>query len=255
MMESGGTIAAAILGGLVGSFLNVCIYRLPRRKSVVRPGSACPGCGRPLAWFENIPVFSYLMLGARCRSCGEAISARYPLVEAVSALMFAAAWWHYGPGLLLVSRLLFGCALIVLFAIDLEHYILPNVITLPGIAAGFLFSLGTGEPGWLASLIGIVAGAGFLWLMIEAWYLIRHVQGMGFGDVKMMAMIGAFLGWRLGFLTLLLSSFAGSLLGLGLIATGRGDLTTKLPFGAFLAIGAALSAAVGESLLAWYVGN
>ena len=253
-MNAAATLAAAIVGAIVGSFLNVCIYRLPLGRSVVWPGSACARCGRSLSWFENIPIVSYLALWGRCRSCRAPISGRYPVVEALTALMFAAGWWYYGPGLLFVSRLIFGCALIVLFAIDLEHYILPNVITLPGIAVGLLLSAIGGEPGWLSSLIGIVAGGGFLWLTIEVWYLVKKVEGMGFGDVKMMAMIGAFLGWQLTFVTLVLASLAGSRLGLGLIATGRGEMSTKLPFGTFLALGCALAATVGQPLLNWYLG-
>jgi leader peptidase (prepilin peptidase) / N-methyltransferase len=253
-MNSAATLAAAIFGAIVGSFLNVCIYRLPLGRSVVWPGSACAACGRSLSWLENIPIVSYLALRGRCRSCRSAISGRYPIVEALTALMFAAGWWYHGPGLLLVSRLIFGCALIVLFAIDLEHYILPNVITLPGIVVGFLLSALTGEPGWLSSLIGIVAGGGFLWLTIEVWYLVRKVEGMGFGDVKMMAMIGAFLGWQLTLVTLVIASLAGSLLGLGLIAAGRGEMSTRLPFGTFLALGCALAATVGQPLLNWYLG-
>jgi leader peptidase (prepilin peptidase)/N-methyltransferase len=253
-MNTAATLAAAIFGAAVGSFLNVCIYRLPLGKSGVWPGSACARCGRSLSWFENIPIVSYLALWGRCRSCRAAISGRYPVVEALTALMFAAGWWYYGPGVLLVSRLVFGCALIVLFAIDLEHYILPNVITLPGIVVGFLLSAIGGEPGWLSSLLGIVAGGGFLWLVIEVWYLVRRVEGMGFGDVKMMAMIGAFLGWQLTFVTLVLASLAGSLLGLALIALGRGEMSTKLPFGTFLALACALAATVGQPLVNWYLG-
>ena len=247
------TLAAAIFGAIVGSFLNVCIYRLPLGKSIVWPASACTNCARQLSWFENIPIFSYLVLWGRCRTCKHPISGQYPVIEALTAVMFAAAWVSYGPSPLLVARLIFGCALIVLFVVDFEHYILPNAITLPGIVIGFLFSLVTQEPGWLSSLIGIVAGGGFLWLMIEVWYRIRHVEGMGFGDVKMMAMIGAFLGWQLTFVTLVMASVAGSVLGLVLIASGRGEMSTKLPFGTFLALGAALTAAVGQRLLDWYL--
>jgi leader peptidase (prepilin peptidase)/N-methyltransferase len=242
-----------MIGAIVGSFLNVCTYRLPLGKSIVWPASACTNCGRQLAWFENIPMLSYLVLWGRCRTCRHPISGRYPIVEALTALMFAAAWASYGPGVLSVSRLIFGCALIVLFAIDFEHYILPNVITLPGIVVGFLFSLVSAEPGWLSSLIGIVAGGGFLWLMIEVWFRIRKVEGMGFGDVKMMAMIGAFLGWQLAFVTLVMASMAGSVLGVVLIASGRGELSTKLPFGTFLALGAALAATAGQGILDWYL--
>ena len=143
MTDWGLPIVAGLFGAIVGSFLNVCIHRLPRGASVVWPASACPGCGQGLAWFDNIPVLSYIVLGGRCRTCREPISVRYPIIEALTALMFAGAWWLWGPSLLLAARLIFGCALIVLFAIDLEHQLLPNAITLPGIVVGFVFSFFT----------------------------------------------------------------------------------------------------------------
>jgi leader peptidase (prepilin peptidase) / N-methyltransferase len=252
MTGPGPTIVVAIMGALIGSFLNVCIHRLPRGASIVWPASACPSCGRDLAWFENIPIVSYLVLGGRCRTCRKAISGRYPVIESLTALMFAAAWWNYGPGVLLVSRLLFGCTLIVLFAIDLEHHLLPNVITLPGIVVGFAFSLVT-EPGWLDSLIGIVAGGGVLYAIAEVYFRVRHEEGLGMGDVKMLAMIGAFIGWKLMLVTLMMASLAGAVIGLLLIVTRRGGLKYALPFGTFLALGAALAATVGSSLLDWYL--
>jgi leader peptidase (prepilin peptidase)/N-methyltransferase len=242
---------AALFGALIGSFLNVCIHRQPRGTSIVWPGSACPSCGRALSWFENIPIFSYAFLRGRCRTCHAPISARYPIIEALTAAMFALAWWYYGPGPLLASRLVFGCALIVLFAIDLEHQLLPNVITLPGIAIGFLLSV-INPPGWKSSLIGIVAGGGVLFLIAEGYYRLRHEEGLGMGDVKMLAMIGAFLGWPLMLLSLMAASLAGSIVGVFLIMTGRGTMKYALPFGTFLAIGAALSAAVGQPVLDWY---
>jgi leader peptidase (prepilin peptidase)/N-methyltransferase len=243
---------AAVFGGLVGSFLNVCIHRLPRGGSIAWPASACPHCNRPLAWYENIPVASYLVLRARCRTCRGPIAVRYPIVEALTAVMFALAWWEYGPGVLLASRVLFGCVLIVLFAIDLEHQLLPNVITLPGIAAGFVFSCFT-EPGWTASLIGILVGGGVLFAVAEAYYRVRHEEGLGMGDVKMLAMIGAFLGWKLTIVTLVMASFSGTLVGLALIITKRGGMKYALPFGTFLAMGAAVSATFGTALLDWYL--
>ena len=243
---------AALFGAVIGSFLNVCIHRLPRGTSIVWPGSACPACGRALSWFENIPIASYLFLRGRCRTCGAPISARYLVIEALTAAMFALAWWYYGPGPMLISRLIFGCALIVLFAIDLEHHLLPNVITLTGIVIGFLLSFTTDQPGWRSSLIGIVAGGGVLFLIAEIYYRVRHEEGLGMGDVKMLAMMGAFLGWPLAILSLMIASVAGTIIGIGLIVTGRGTMKYALPFGTFLAVGAAVSAAAGQAILRWY---
>jgi leader peptidase (prepilin peptidase)/N-methyltransferase len=243
---------AALFGAVIGSFLNVCIHRLPRGTSIVWPGSACPACGRALSWFENIPIASYLFLRGRCRTCSAPISARYLVIEALTAAMFALAWWYYGPGPMLISRLIFGCALIVLFAIDLEHHLLPNVITLTGIVIGFLLSFTTDQPGWQSSLIGIVAGGGVLFVISEIYYRVRHEEGLGMGDVKMLAMMGAFLGWPLAILSLMIASVAGTIIGIGLIVTGRGTMKYALPFGTFLAIGAAVSAAAGQTILHWY---
>jgi leader peptidase (prepilin peptidase)/N-methyltransferase len=245
---------AALFGAIIGSFLNVCIHRLPRDTSIVWPASACPTCGRALSWFENIPIVSYAFLLGRCRTCRAPISMRYPIVEGLTAAMFALAWWYYGPGPLLVSRLVFGCALIVLFAIDLEHHLLPNVITLTGIIIGFLLSFTTDQPGWRSSLIGIVAGGGVLFLIAEGYYRVRHEEGLGMGDVKMLAMMGAFLGWPLAILSLMIASVAGTIVGLALIVTGRGTMKYALPFGTFLAVGAALAATVGPGVLDWYLG-
>jgi leader peptidase (prepilin peptidase) / N-methyltransferase len=244
---------AAVFGSMFGSFLNVCIYRLPIGRSIVWPRSACPHCGRVLAWFENVPIVSYIVQRGRCRGCRGPIALRYPVVEALTAAMFAAAWWYYGPSILLVSRLTFGSALLVLFAIDLEHQLLPNVITLPGIVAGFLFSLVT-EPGWSASLLGILVGGGALYAIAEAYYRVRHEEGLGMGDVKMLAMIGAFIGWKLALVTLMTASLVGSVVGLTLIATGRGGMKHALPFGTFLALGAAVAATCGPGMVDWYLG-
>ena len=239
------------MGLLIGSFLNVCILRLPAGLSVVRPASRCPHCGHLLAWFENVPVVSFLVLRRRCRKCGESISWQYPIVELVTCAVFVAATLQFGLSWLLVSRLVLACALIVLFMIDLRHRILPNTITLPGIVVGFAFSLAA-EPGWMSSLIGLVAGGGVLLAIAEAYYRIRHEHGLGMGDVKMLAMLGAFLGWKAMLLTLVLSSLVGSVVGLGLIATHRGDMKYALPFGTFLAAAAMLSIFVGDPIVLWY---
>ena len=244
---------AVVVGAVIGSFLNVCIYRLPLGKSIVWPASACESCGRELAWFENLPVISYVALGARCRTCRAPLSPRHPAIEILTAVMFGVAAWYYGPTVLLASRLVFGCALIVLFAIDLEHHLLPNAITLPGIVVGLAFSLVT-EPGWLSSLAGAAVGGGSLWLIAEVYYRLRHEEGLGMGDVKMLAMIGAFIGWQLTIVTLMMASVAGSIVGVIVIASRKGDMKYALPFGTFLAMGAALAATVGPDLLGWYLG-
>ena len=246
-------IVAGLFGAVVGSFLNVCIHRLPLGKSLVWPASACPGCGHEIQWYDNIPVVSFLALGGRCRYCGATIAARYPIVEALTSVMFAVAWWQYGPGVLLASRLVFGCALIVLFAIDLEHHLLPNAITLPGIVAGLVFSVFT-PPGIRDAFIGVLLGGGILFAIAEAYYRIRHEEGLGMGDVKMLAMIGAFIGWKLTLLALMMASLAGSIIGVAMIVTRRGSMKYALPFGTFLAVGAAAAATVGPALVDWYLG-
>ena len=246
-------LVLAAFGLLVGSFLNACIYRVPRRESIVWPASRCTGCGRHLAWYENVPVLSWLVLRGRCRTCGAAISPMYPLVELTTAVLFAAGAMLYGPSGLLAVRLVFGCALIVLFAIDLRHRVLPDVITLPGIVIGFAASCFL-PPGWLSSVIGIIVGGGMLFAIAEAYYRVRGQQGLGMGDVKMLAMIGAFLGWQLVLLTLVFASFAGSIVGVSLIVSGRGNLQAALPFGTFLALGAIVAAAAGDPILVWYLG-
>ena len=245
-------VTIAVLGLIVGSFLNVCIYRLPRRESVVWPASRCTSCGRALAWFDNVPVVSWLLLRGRCRTCQARISSVYPVVELVTALVFAGGAAIYGVSWMLAVRLVFASALIVLFMIDLEHQILPNVITLPGIVAGFVASWFL-PPGWVSSLIGIAAGGGVLFLIAEAYYRVRGQEGLGMGDVKMLAMIGAFLGWQLTILTLVLASFVGSIVGVALIASGRGGMQAALPFGTFLALGALVAAVAGEPMVTWYL--
>lgn len=247
------TVLLGLLGLIVGSFLNVCIYRLPRRESVNWPGSHCTACNRPLSWYENVPIISWLVLRARCRTCGESISVVYPLVELITGVLFVAGYAIYGWTPMLAVRLAFACAMVVLFAIDLRHHLLPNIITVPGIVIGFLLSLFL-PPGWKASLIGLIAGGGVLFAIAEGYYRLRGVEGLGMGDVKMLSMIGAFLGWKLMLVTLILGSFAGSLIGVGVIALGRGGMKAALPFGTFLAVGALTAAVAGDPLVEWYTG-
>ena len=246
-------LLAGVLGLCVGSFLNVCIYRLPRRESLAWPASRCPQCGNPLRWFHNLPLVSWLALGGRCAYCRARISPQYPIVEVVTALAWVLIVWLTPPGWLLVSRLVFGTALVVLFAIDFEHQILPNVITLPGIVIGFVLSL-VSPRGPVDSLLGIVIGGGVLYAIAAGYYALRKEEGMGMGDVKMLAMIGAFLGWRAVLVTLVLASFAGAAIGIALMASRRGTLRYALPFGTFLSLGAFVAMLVGDRFITWYLG-
>lgn len=245
-------IALIVIGLCVGSFLNVCIYRLPRGGSLLRPRSRCPGCDYELTWYDNIPVISYAFLAGRCRRCRTRINPRYPIVELLTAVVFVLHFLVFGWTALLVVRLLFACALIVLFAIDLEHQILPNAITLPGLAAGLAFSL-VFPPGVLDALLGALIGGGVLWIIGEAYYRFAGQEGMGGGDVKMLAMVGAFLGWQLVLLTIVLSSLSGALIGSLILATRRGGMKYAVPFGTFLAVGALTASLVGPELIAWYM--
>jgi leader peptidase (prepilin peptidase)/N-methyltransferase len=242
-----------LIGACVGSFLNVCIYRLPRHESVAWPASRCTHCGRSLAWYENVPVVSWLLLRGRCRTCREAVSWMYPLVEITTALVFLSGYLLYGLTPLAAVRVLFASALVVLFVTDLQHKVLPNAITVPGIVVGFVCSLFV-EPGWRDSLIGIVIGGGVLFAIAEAYYRVRGQEGLGMGDVKLLGMIGAFLGWKLVLLTLVLASFAGSVAGGAMIVSGRGDMKYALPFGTFLAVGALVAAIWGIPIVDWYLG-
>jgi leader peptidase (prepilin peptidase) / N-methyltransferase len=243
----------SILGLSVGSFLNVCVHRLPLGQSLVRPGSRCPNCGYVLRWFDNMPLASYALLGGRCRQCREHISIRYPALELVTLVVFLVHGAVFGWTALLVVRLVFACAMAVLFAIDLEHHLLPDAITLPGIVAGLVASVVL-PPGIVDALLGILVGGGVLWAIGEAYYRYSGQEGMGGGDVKMLAMIGAFLGWKLVLVTLVLSSVGGSLIGLLVIALKRGGMKYALPYGTFLALGALAASLVGERLIHWYVG-
>jgi leader peptidase (prepilin peptidase) / N-methyltransferase len=246
-------IAFAVIGLLVGSFLNVCIHRLPRQMSIVTPRSRCTRCDYELRWVDNVPVLSYLWLGGKCRRCGAGISIRYPIVELITMVVFLAHYYAIGLDILLVPRLLFACCLIVLFAIDLEHHLLPNVITLPGIVVGLAFSVML-PPGPVSSAIGVLVGGGLLWLIGEAYYRYSGQEGMGGGDVKMLAMIGAFLGWQLTIVTLVLSSVLGSVVGLTVLAIRRGGMKDALPYGTFLALGALAASLAGAGILDWYLG-
>ncbi len=239
----------ALLGLVIGSFLNVVIARLPEGRSLVRPRSACPRCGRQIAWYDNLPVVSFLLLRARCRACRQPIAWRYPLVEAATAGLFVLTYFRRGPSIDLLPSLALMAALVAITVIDLDHQIIPDVISVPGIAVGFLASLLPGGVGWLPSLLGILVGGGLFFVIILA-----SRGGMGGGDMKLGAMLGAFLGWQLVLLSILLAVLAGGLVAVALLAAGRKGRKDPVPFGPFLALGGAVGLLWGEDLLAWYLG-
>lgn len=230
-----------VLGLIVGSFLNVCIYRLPLGESVAWPGSRCTSCGRALSWFENIPVLSWLALRGRCRTCRASVSWVYPVVELATGVLFVVTYLVHGLTPMLWVRLVFGCAMIVLFAIDYVHQILPNVITIPGIVLGFLSSFFL-PPGWTSSLTGLLVGGLFPFLVAEGYMRLRGKEGMGMGDLKMFAMVGAFLGWPMVWITLIFSSTLGIVIGGTLLLVSKRGLGTRIPFGTFIAVAALVCA-------------
>jgi leader peptidase (prepilin peptidase)/N-methyltransferase len=246
-------IFAFLFGAVVGSFLNVCICRLPEGRSVVFPPSSCPSCGTGIRWYDNIPVVSYLVLRGRCRSCNASISWRYPLVEALNGLLTLALFFRFGPSLTFLVLFLFCSALVAITFIDFDHQIIPDVISLPGIVVGFAFSFFLPWLGWRSSLIGIVAGGGIIWLIIELYYRLRKEEGMGGGDVKLLAMIGAFLGWRAILFTLFAASLVGSVVGVSLMFLQKKDGKLAIPFGPYLALGAVLYIFYGKQIIYWYL--
>ena len=242
--------AFLIAGLLIGSFLNVVIARVPEGRSLWRPGSACPGCGAAIAWHDNIPILSFLALRGRCRACSVPIPWRYPIVEALTAALFAAAAWRFGPTLDAVTAAALLAGLVAITVVDLEHQIIPDVLSLPGILAGVLANLATGRLPWLESIMGILVGGGvFLAIILVSG------GGMGGGDMKLGAMLGAFLGWKVVLLSMLVAVVAGGILAVALIATGVRGRKDPIPFGPFLALGGAVGLFWGERVLRWYLGG
>jgi leader peptidase (prepilin peptidase) / N-methyltransferase len=242
-------IAAFIVAGLlIGSFLNVVIARVPERRSLIQPGSTCPGCGAAIEWYDNIPILSFLALRGRCRACGTPIPWRYPIVEAVTAALFGAAAFRFGPMPEAVVAAALLAVLVALTAIDLEHQIIPDVISLPAILAGALANLATGRVPWLESLIGIVVGGGVFLVIILA-----SGGGMGGGDMKLGAMLGAFLGWKVVLLSIFVAVVIGGIVAATLIATGVRGRKDPIPFGPFLAAGGAAGLFWGERVVRWYL--
>jgi leader peptidase (prepilin peptidase) / N-methyltransferase len=241
----------ALAGAAVGSFLNVCILRLPAKRSIVSPGSQCPHCNRALRWYENLPVVSWILLRARCRGCGHRISLMYPLVEVATAIAFVAAWRAFGPTPLFATRLIFLSALIVLAVTDLRNRLLPNAITLPGIVVGLVCSF-VAPPGPFSALLGVVIGGVVPFVVGEIYYRVRGIDGLGMGDVKMLAMIGAFLGAPLALLTLF-ASFLGVVVGVPIIILTR-NREYPVPLGTLLSVSAFAAAFTGQRIVEWYTG-
>jgi leader peptidase (prepilin peptidase)/N-methyltransferase len=246
-------VFAGFIGLVIGSYLNVVIHRLPLGLSTVWPGSRCPACGAPIRARDNLPLLSYVFLRGRCRACAAPISWSYPLVELATALLFTACALRFGPSLAAVAAALFCALMVVLAAIDLEHLILPDRLTLPGITAGLLLAPWVSGLGFWNALWGAVAGGGLLLALWAGWYLLRGEEGMGLGDVKMLALIGAFLGLKGVLVALFFSSLSGALVGLALMWKSGLGLKAKLPFGTFLALGGVLSLFAGRPLADWYL--
>jgi leader peptidase (prepilin peptidase)/N-methyltransferase len=247
-------VAAAILGAIVGSFLNVCIHRLPRGGSIVWPSSHCPLCQTPIRLHDNVPIASFLALRGRCRACREPIGWRYPLVEVTTAFGFAMLVWRFGPTWVAASYALLLCALIVITGTDLSHRIIPDAVTLPGMVIGLAASATVLPVGFLNALLGLLVGGGVLWF--AAWvspYLFGK-EGMGGGDIKLLGMVGAFLGWKPALLTILLGALAGSIVGIALIAAHVIQRDDYVPFGPFLALGAFIALLFHQDLMIWYLG-
>ena len=246
--------ALAFVAGLVlGSFLNVCIRRLPAGESIVRPGSHCPGCKTAIRPYDNIPVISYALLRGRCRACGQRISLRYPFVEVLTGIAMVMLVRHFGLTAPLPVYAAFLAALIVITFIDLDYQIIPDVISLPGIVVGLVCAAAGFGPSLGASLAGLLLGGGFLYAVAAGYELATGREGMGGGDIKLLAMIGTFLGWSGVLTTLLIASFSGAVAGGVLIVLKRGDGRSPIPFGPFLAAGATFALFLGNRAIDWYL--
>lgn len=246
-------ILFAFLFGLVlGSFLNVCIYRVPLKKSIVKPSSSCPHCGHKIRFYDNIPILGYLFLRGRCRYCGRPISIRYLTIELITGLVSAALMIRFGPGLSYLLLLAFTSSLIVISFIDLQYQIIPDVISIPGIILGFISSLFILPTGWMDSLIGIAAGGGSFYLIAVFFEKVKGREGMGGGDIKLLAMIGAWMGWKDLPFIILISSLTGLILGGGSLLLNRRGLQARIPFGPFLALGALVFLFFGQEIVSSY---
>ena len=242
-----------IFGSCIGSFLNVCIYRLPNSKSIVYPPSACPGCGTPIRFYDNIPILSFLLLRGKCRSCHTRVSLRYPLIELMGGLFAICVYLKFGISLHALIYYILIASLIVVIFIDIDYMIIPNEITLPGIPVGFIAALFLPEITYIDSLLGISLGFGVFWIIGQVHYMIRKTEGMGGGDIKLLAMIGAFIGWKGILLTIFLSSAIGTISNIPGMLASRKFFNYKLPYGPFIAIGAIIHIFFGDKLIDWYI--
>jgi leader peptidase (prepilin peptidase)/N-methyltransferase len=246
-------IIIIVFGFAWGSFLNVLIYRIPRDMSLVKPASSCPQCKKKIKVYDNIPIISYLTLGGKCRYCKAKIPLSYPLVEFLTPLSFVLIYLQHSLSFFFFASCLFASAMIVLGFIDFYHMIIPDEITMPGLVLALVYSLFREDVNITQALIGSVSGAGFLLLVYGAYLLLRKKEGLGMGDVTMMLLIGAYLGWRQAFFTLILASFVGALVGVGVIFFRKRDFQYSLPFGTFLAPAAFFSLLWGEKILRAYL--
>jgi leader peptidase (prepilin peptidase)/N-methyltransferase len=241
------------LGAILGSFLNVCIYRLPKRESILSPPSHCPHCSEPIRFYDNIPIISYLLLRGKCRHCKGHISFRYPVVEVLSSLLSLALLVKYGLTLQSLLFLLFSAALVIITFIDLDYQIIPDSISIPGIFFGIGASFFIPMMSWLESLFGILIGGSFLLLVATGYKWLTGREGMGGGDVKLLAMIGAWLGWKAIPFVLFSSSLIGVLIGGGSLLINKKGLRYKIPFGPFLALSSIIYIFFGPEIINWYI--
>jgi len=248
-------ICAFVFGTVIGSFLNVCIYRIPAGLSVVRPASRCPKCFEPIHWYHNLPILSWILLRGRCAYCAAPVSVRYPLVEVLTGLLFALFFYRFAFHPVTLVFWLLSAILVAISFIDLDHQIIPDVISLPGILIGFLCSFAVPWVSWQSSLLGILAGGGSLLLIALSYEFLTKREGMGLGDVKLLAMLCAFLGLRAVFPVIFIGSVLGTLVGVPLMLLKKSDGKLAIPFGPFLACGALVYGffiQFWDPLMRWY---
>lgn len=241
-----------IFGLLLGSFANVVIHRLPQEKSVVFPGSHCPQCRNPIRWFDNVPVLSWLFLRGKCRQCHHAISWRYPMVELLTGVLFLLSYHYAGLSWTLVEYLLFTFGLVVCTFIDFDHMILPDEFTLSGIVIGLVGAALNPDREFMDALLGVLFGGGFLWGLAWVYFILTKKEGMGGGDIKLLAWIGAIIGWKAIPFVIMSSAIVGSVVGLLAATRSKEGLATAIPFGPWLALGAVLYLFGGQTIADWY---